>query len=272
VRADASVALSVAPCDDWRAALKADFTDPSRLRFTGAFPLACGERQWPLAYADPRSYNERLLLGLWREMGGTISGIVRDGTAPAAPPSFSLVSPALAEVVRDINKYSNNVMAQQLFLTLAQTQRGVGTPDGAREVVQQWLATRFGTAAQGTVIDNGSGLSRESRTSALLLARLLQSRWAGPAMSELMSSLPVTGVDGTMQRTRANLGRAHLKSGSLRDVTGIAGYVLSNSGKRYVVVAIINHPQPHGARPALEALVQWTAADGRTSDRPGPDQ
>jgi serine-type D-Ala-D-Ala carboxypeptidase/endopeptidase (penicillin-binding protein 4) len=270
VRADAAVALTAGPCDDWRTALKADFTDPSRLRFTGGFPVACGERQWPLAYADPKSYNDRLLVGLWREMGGTLTGVVRDGASPAAPASFSLVSPALAEVVRDINKYSNNVMAQQLFLTLAQTQRGTGTPEAARDVLQQWLVTRFGAAAQGTVIDNGSGLSRESRTSALLLARLLQSMWAGPAMPELMSSLPVTGVDGTMVRTRANLGRAHLKSGSLRDVTGIAGYVLSASGKRYVVVAVINHPQPHGARPALEALVQWTASDGRL-DRPGPD-
>ncbi len=263
VRADNTVPLSSAPCDDWRAALRADFTDPSRLRFTGGYPLACGERQWPIAYADPKSYNERLLIGLWREMGGTITGVVRDDASPAVPPSFSLVSPPLAELVRDINKYSNNVMAQQLFLTLAQTQRGTGTPDTAREVLQQWLVTRFGAAAHGTVIDNGSGLSRQSRTTALLLARLLQSMWSGPAMSELMSSLPVTGTDGTMLRTRANLGRAHLKSGSLRDVTGVAGYVLSTSGKRYVLVAIVNHPQPHGARAAIEALVQWTASDGR---------
>jgi D-alanyl-D-alanine carboxypeptidase/D-alanyl-D-alanine-endopeptidase (penicillin-binding protein 4) len=164
--------------------------------------------------------------------------------------------------VRDINKFSNNVMAQQLFLTLAQVQRGTGTPEAARDVLQQWLAARFGAAAQGTLIDNGSGLSRDTRTTALLLAKLLQAAWSSPTMPELMSSLPVTGVDGTMLRTRANLGRAHLKSGSLRDVTGIAGYVLSASGKRYVLVAVINHPQPHGARPALEALVQWTAADG----------
>lgn len=263
VRADTTVPLSAAPCDDWRGALRADFTDPSRLRFAGGYPAACGERQWPLAYADPKSYNERLLLGLWREMGGTLTGVVREGPAPALPPSFALVSPSLADLVRDINKFSNNVMAQQLFLTLAQVQRGTGTPEAARDVLQQWLAARFGAAAQGALIDNGSGLSRDSRITAQLLAKLLQAAWSGPTMPELMSSLPVTGVDGTMLRTRANLGRAHLKSGSLRDVTGIAGYVLSASGKRYVLVAIINHPQPHGARPALEALVQWTAADGR---------
>ena len=81
-------------------------------------------------------------------------------------------------------------------------------------------------------------------------------------MPELMSSLPVSGIDGTMRRTRnASTGRAHLKTGTLGDVTGIAGYVLSASGKRYVLVGVINHPNAAAARPALEALVQWTAAD-----------
>ena len=105
------------------------------MRFAGAFPVACGEKVWPIAYADPKSYNERALAGLWAELGGKLSGVVRDGAAPAATPSFELRSPTLAEVVRDINKFSNNVMAQQLFLTLGATQRGAGTPEAAREVV-----------------------------------------------------------------------------------------------------------------------------------------
>ncbi|MFL6662718.1 MAG: D-alanyl-D-alanine carboxypeptidase/D-alanyl-D-alanine-endopeptidase [Rhizobacter sp.] len=272
VRADTTVPLSTAPCDDWRGALKAELGDPTRLHFAGAYPQACGERQWPLAYADPRSYNERMLLGLWREMGGTITGAVRDGTAPVAPPSFVLTSPPLAEVVRDINKYSNNAMAQQLFLTLGSLQRGAGTPAAAREALRQWLATRVDEEAAGSaVIDNGSGLSRDGRVSAGLLAQLLQAAWASSVMPELVSSLPVIGVDGTMQRTRTMLGRAHLKSGSLRDVTGIAGYVLSASGKRYVLVGIINHPSANAARPALEALVQWTVGDARLQPRPAAD-
>ena len=127
------------PCDDWRGALKAEFADPTRMRLAGAFQVACGEKVWPIAYADPRSYNERALAGMWRELGGKLSGGVRDGAAPAAPPSFELRSPPLAEVVRDINKFSNNVMAQQLFLTLGATQRGAGTPEAAREVLRQWL-------------------------------------------------------------------------------------------------------------------------------------
>jgi len=265
VQADATVPLTDAPCEDWRGALKGEFTDPARLRFAGGYAAACGERQWPLAYVDPRSYNERLLRGLWREMGGTLHGTVREGAAPATPPSFVLTSPPLAEVIRDINKFSNNAMAQQLFLTLAATQRGTGSVEHARDVLHEWLSARFGVLAQGTVIDNGSGLSRHGRTTAGLLARLLHAAWASPSMPELVSSLPLIGVDGTMVRTKGVPGRAHLKSGSLRDVSGLAGYVLSHSGRRYVMVGIVNHPNAGAARPALEALVQWAANDGGTA-------
>ena len=261
VRVDSSVPLTNGPCDDWRGALRPDFSDPRRARFTGSLPAACGEKTWALAYADPKSYNERALLGLWNDIGGKLLGTVRDGPAPGTRPSFEIVSPTLAEVVRDINKFSNNVMAQQLFLTLALTQRGSGSPELAREVLRQWAGERLGSASSGLVIDNGSGLSRESRTSAQLLARLLQVAWASPVMPELMSSLPVSGIDGTLRRSRATPARAHLKTGSLRDVNGVAGYVLSNSGRRYVVVAIINHANAGGARPAFDALAQWAAND-----------
>jgi len=172
-------------------------------------------------------------------------------------------SPPLADVVRDINKFSNNVMAQQLFLTLA-LQRQPGQPataEAARALLRDWLVARTGELPPGTVLDNGSGLSRDARLSAALLARLLQQAWSSPAMPELISSLPVNGLDGTLRRSRATPGRAHLKTGSLRDVAGVAGYVLSDSGRRYVLVAIINHPNANAARPALDALVQWSLRD-----------
>ncbi|MCU0773541.1 MAG: D-alanyl-D-alanine carboxypeptidase/D-alanyl-D-alanine-endopeptidase [Ideonella sp.] len=265
LRVPVRVPLAAGPCGDWRSALRADLADPSRIVFGGAFPASCGERFWPVAPADPRGYNARLLQGLWAEMGGRLAGTVRDGAAPAGePPTFEVSSPPLAEVTRDINKFSNNVMAQQLFLTLALQQRGRGTVVDAREVLRQWLVDRFGPLANDVVIDNGSGLSRESRASAQLLARLLQAIWASPAMPELAASLPVTGIDGTARRIRAEGARAHLKTGSLRDVAGVAGYVHAPSGRRYALVVIVNHPNAAGARPVFDALVRWTAADGVT--------
>ncbi len=261
VRIDAAVPLVPGPCDDWRGALKAEFAEPTQMHLAGGFQAACGEKVWPVAYADPKSYNQRAIAGLWAEQGGRLTGVVRDGIAPAATPSFELRSPTLAEVIRDINKNSNNVMAQQLFLTLGATQRGAGTPDASREVVRQWLHLRVGAAAGAAVITNGSGLTRESRLTASLLGHLLQAAWSSAVMPELMSSLPVAGIDGTLRRSKGVAGRAHLKTGSLRDVVGVAGYVLADSGRRYVVVGIVNHPNANAARPALEALTEWAASD-----------
>jgi D-alanyl-D-alanine carboxypeptidase/D-alanyl-D-alanine-endopeptidase (penicillin-binding protein 4) len=254
------VPLAAGPCSDWRTALKAEFTVTGP-RFAGSYPTACGELNWPVADPQPASYNARLLAALWREMGGRLEGRVRDGTAPTdRAPDLEWPSPALAEVVRDINKYSNNLMAQQLFLSLAEARPA--TFDRARDTLRAWLAARLGPMAQDVVLDNGAGLSRESRLPAAALARLLQQAWGSPVMSELMSSLPVSGLDGTLRRARVGDGRAHLKTGSLRDVAGVAGYVLSDSGRRYVLVAILNHDNAQAARPALEALVRWARADG----------
>jgi serine-type D-Ala-D-Ala carboxypeptidase/endopeptidase (penicillin-binding protein 4) len=258
---DRSVPLVAGPCGDWRANLKASF-DAGRVRFAGSYPAACGELVWPLADPMPLTYDARLLQAMWLEMGGQLSGTVREGPAPAdTKPHFELRSPPLAEVVRDINKFSNNLMAQQLFLTLGLQGRRNTSADTSRELLMRWLAERTGELGGDTLIDNGSGLSRSQRITAARLARLLLYVNDSPVMSELMSSLPITGTDGTLRRSRATAGRAHLKTGSLRDVAGVAGWVLSNSGKRYVVVALINHPGANAARPALEAVVQHVMRD-----------
>jgi len=133
----------------------------------------------------------------------------------------------------------------------------------SREVVQRWWRNTISASADDLpTIDNGSGLSRTDRITAQALARLLQSAYASPYMPELMSSLPITGVDGTLRRSRtAARGSAHLKSGTLRDVVGVAGYVLAASGKRYVVVMVFNHSNATAARPAIDALVDWTLKD-----------
>lgn len=280
VQVDATVPLTPGECGDWRGSLRADFDDPARLRFAGGYPWACGERRWPVAYTEPASYNARLVDAAWRELGGRIGGRVRNGTAPpGATLLFEATSPPLASVIRDINKFSNNPMAEQLFLTLGLlppvpdargccAMPGTPSPDtqfAARERVLALVRERVGCAADELRIDNGSGLSRDARSSARCLGAWLQALWASPTMPELMSSLPVSGIDGTTRRPgRAwggAQGRAHLKTGSLRDVMALAGYVLGESGRRYALVAVVNHPDAGAARPALDALVRWCAED-----------
>ena len=264
-------------CGDYRNQLKADLTDPARMVFAGSYPASCGEKVWPLAYSDPGSYNARSLEALWRGMGGQLSGRVRDGAAPLTPASFDLTSPTLLEIVRDINKFSNNVMAQQVFLSLAlpklvsadSVAAGPGAPpvpvtrDMARDVVRRWWLQRI-SPADAPVVDNGSGLSRQERISAQGMLKLLQVAYASSTMPELMSSLPIVGVDGTLKRSRASPASAHLKTGSLRDVVALAGYVHATSGKRLCLVAFVNHANAGAARPALEALLLWAVSDNGT--------
>ena len=273
VRSPRTVPLSAKPCGDYRSALKADFSDPQHIRLAGNYAADCGEKVWPVAYANPASYNARAIEGLWRSIGGQLSGSVRDGQAPATPATFTVSSPPLGEVIRDINKYSNNVMAQQLMLTLARTASAPDLPtttttdgslreaapatfEASRAVLQRWWQTRIGTG-DAPQIDNGSGLSRQARTSALALTRLLQTAYASPYMPELMASLPIVGIDGTLTRSQAAAGSAHLKTGSLRDVLALAGYVQAPRGRHWCLVAIVNHPDASAARPALDALLAW---------------
>jgi D-alanyl-D-alanine carboxypeptidase/D-alanyl-D-alanine-endopeptidase (penicillin-binding protein 4) len=165
--------------------------------------------------------------------------------------------------VRDINKFSNNVMARQLYLTLAAELGGppAQAPAAARAIAQ-WLTFK-GIAAPELVFDNGSGLSRHERASAATLMALLQAAWASAVMPEFIASLPVVAADGTMRRRlhgEGVAGNAHIKTGLLSDARAMGGYVLDRAGRRYAVVMIANHPNAPYADAAFDALLQWVRA------------
>lgn len=263
LQASVPLAAPGTACGDWRQALRAELGEAARIAFAGVFPAACGERTWAVAPAQPAAFSGRAIEGMWRALGGTLAGQVRDGRVPAGlQPAFSTTSPALAEVVRDINKYSNNVMTQQVFLTLGLQKGGAGSFEAARDALQRWWRQRLGGDAELPVVDNGAGLSREARITASGLGRMLQQAWASPVMPEFVASMPIVGVDGTLRRSNSRAqGMAHLKTGTLRDASALAGYVDGASGRRYVLVAMANHANAPAARAAWDALVDWTARD-----------
>jgi D-alanyl-D-alanine carboxypeptidase/D-alanyl-D-alanine-endopeptidase (penicillin-binding protein 4) len=227
----------------------------------GSFSRQCGEKNYLLALFDSRRYAQGLFRELWAQQGGSISGTARRGEVPAgALLLLTHISPPLPEVVRDINKFSNNVMARQLLLSLGAEIGGPpATLDKSRAVLRQWLESR-GLRFPELVVENGAGLSRAERINARHLGELLLAAYASPVMPELMASLPVTGVDGTMKK-RLNgsgvAGQAHIKTGLLDGVKTMAGYVLDAKGRRVVVVALVNHPNAGAAQPALDALLDW---------------
>ncbi|GAB4211722.1 MAG: D-alanyl-D-alanine carboxypeptidase/D-alanyl-D-alanine-endopeptidase [Rhodoferax sp.] len=248
-------------CGDWRSALRADFADATQIRLTGSYPGTCGEKVWHLAYADPSRYADRALRGMWFSLGGTLGGAVREGSAPLRDPDLTLSSRPLAEVIRDINKFSNNVMAQQLFLTLGGSDAlpGPNTAERARARLLRWWEAQ-GLSDFVFEPDNGAGLSRSARLSARGLAQLLRQAYASAWMPDLLASLPIAGIDGTLRSQSAGAGRARLKTGSLVDVLAIAGVVLDASGQPLIVVALINHPRAAQGRAVLSQVIDWTAS------------
>ena len=238
--------------------------DNAAALFGGRYPAACGERDWYVALLDHSHYALAMFRRYWTEAGGSFAGGVHDGRVPPGAKALAtLQSPPLYDAVRDINKLSNNVMARQLFLTLATSAYPPpATTAHAAEAVHRWLGSHK-LAFHELVLDNGSGLSRHERISARSMARLLIAADASKVRSDYVSSLAVAATDGTVRRRFHDddiADQAFLKTGSLEGVRALAGYVLGPSGRRFVVACFVNHPNAAGAQHALDLLVEHVYA------------
>lgn len=278
-----SLRLAEGPCPEGRAfrdLMQAGFESKPKLRasFTGLYPLQCGEKDFNVVLNTPEDYAAGMIRQLWGELGGTWRGTIRDGTVPPGARLFyTHESEPLGETVRGINKFSNNVMARQLFLTLAAELVGTpALPENATRAIRQWLTLK-NIRAPELVLENGSGLSRSERISAGSMAALLQAAWQSPVMPEFVASLPVVAADGTMKKRMRGervAGSAHIKTGLLNEARAMGGYVLDRHGKRHVVVMIVNHPGAPDTDAAMDALLAWvyngpTSRGPSTTNRPG---
>ncbi len=227
---------------------------------TGKLAAGCSGQSY-LALLDHQRYAAGAVRAIWAELGGSILG--GDRVAPVPDDARMIAraySPDLVEIIRDINKYSNNTMARQLFLSLGAAMRSETDRDdaqAAQRVVRQWLAKK-GIISPHLVMENGSGLSRAERISAREMASLLQAAWRSPYAAEFISSMPLAAVDGTMRKRLRNTGvagKAHIKTGTLNTVRAIAGYSRDGDGNSWAVVAILNHPRPWGASSVLDQVL-----------------
>ncbi|PWF39098.1 D-alanyl-D-alanine carboxypeptidase/D-alanyl-D-alanine endopeptidase [Massilia glaciei] len=245
----------------------------------GTFPKHCASSN-NINIVDRHDYLDRLLRLAWGRLGGTIDGPTVDG---AGPPEARLLAEhsarALPELVRDINKISDNTLARLLYLSLGSLE--ADRVDGSRptppvpgantqttlvradQAVRAWLRGH-GIDDAGLVLENGSGLSRLERISARQLGGVLQAGLRSIWAPEYMASLPIVAMDGTMRRRLPDspaAWRARLKSGSVNNVVAVAGYVPDMAGQQHVVVAMVNSPNAGRGRggAVLDALVDWVA-------------
>lgn len=230
---------------------------------SGRFPSACARYAMDRTVLSHGDFAFGLFNALWKEVGGSFDGrwrriLVPDGVEPI----LSFDSLPLREVIARVNKHSNNVMARQLLHTLGAEVIGPpGTEQSGRSVISEWLR-KNGLNEAGFSIDNGAGLSRNTRATAEDMAAMLLFAWEQPYMPEFLASMSLSGLDGTLRRRFRNtdlVGKAHLKTGSMDHVTAIAGYLQSRSGRRFAMVALQNHEDIHRGpgEEVQEALLRW---------------
>jgi serine-type D-Ala-D-Ala carboxypeptidase/endopeptidase (penicillin-binding protein 4) len=239
--------------------------DADRVIFTGRYPASCGENEIHRVLTDATPYVAGVFRALWGELGGRVAGGWREAPVPAnARLLHSHASPPLADIVRSINKFSNNVMTRQLLLTLGAERAGPpGSDEQGIAALHDWLAGK-GLVFPELVVDNGAGLSRSERISARHLGQVVQAGLASPYMPEFLASLPLLGMDGTLQRRAADglSGRARLKTGSLDNVRSLAGVVTDRRGRQYAVAMLHNARRVEGyaGEAVQDALLAWLDA------------
>jgi D-alanyl-D-alanine carboxypeptidase/D-alanyl-D-alanine-endopeptidase (penicillin-binding protein 4) len=258
--------LGSGPCTGFQRgiAFGTDKTDPGHVTFSGRFPASCEHYQLPRAVLDAPTYAFGMFQMLWKELGGEFVGELRAGKAPENEEAFlEWSSPPLSDVIKSINKFSNNLMTRQLLLALGVER--FGTPATVKKGIQaatDYLASHA-IPADALVMVNGAGLSRDARISTALLNNILQRGYSISLMPEFIASLPIGGIDGTMRNRLRDVdtrGNMHVKTGSLDEVAAVAGYVNARSGKIYAVSGIVNHELADRGPgiELLDALLAWT--------------
>ena len=268
-------------CGDWDGNIRVQLIG-NVIRLQGSYPSLCGEHDKAISLLPHARYFDAVFRSLWQEMGGTLLGSTRDGSTPVSAMLLAThYSQPLSEIIRDINKFSNNVMARQLLISLSLNKevplinapRLELLPDTLSPVIppspasvelseialRNWIANK-GFDFPELVVENGAGLSRKERISPHNIAILLQDMQLSPFSAEIEASLPIVGVDGTMRKRHDNCAvtaHAHLKTGSLEGVKSIAGYLQSRSGKQWLLVFIINHPNASRGQQAQDELIEW---------------
>lgn len=304
-----------------------------RLILNTALPESCQEHAFYIAYPEAKAFAARVIATKWRDLGNTLSGRVitqetpYDAAKKAKPvkglaawpmsplPIVSYSSLNLRQQIYDINHFSNNVMAEQVALSIgtyyqeshqenvvkAEADNGennktasgqkvneqkaenkrlshkanslyqFGKPTttdypAALQTINQWWQDNLDTPPPH--LTNGSGLCRDCTITAANLSELLTYAYNRPNFDAYVNSLGVAGISGTITAhserlpESAAIGRAWIKTGTLNNVTSMAGYVKGVSGQDYVVVGIINNEQalnPYTARPVLDVVLDWTA-------------
>ena len=234
-----------------------------KVTFLGSFSRRCGQRQRYYTFLSADEYFSNIFNKLWTDLGGSLDGKVIPGLVKNSDQLLLRhSSDPLANIIKNVNKFSSNPMARQVYLTLGSNNNKKNTgfsPANAEKELKLWLQTIGITGAELT-IENGSGLSRNSRISAFNLGKILKHAWHSPLMPEFVSTLPILSVDGTLRKRLHHSplsGKGHFKTGYVKGVRSIAGYLTNKRAQKILIVCLVNHPKAKKSWPIHEEVLKW---------------
>lgn len=253
-------------CQGFQAGISFDHADPRTLaevELNGRFSRRCNPYTMGRTVLQHDTYAFGLFTELWQEVGGVFRGELRKAQIPAdQAPALTWRSRPLGEIIRSINKNSNNVMTRQLLYTLGAESAGPpGTRANGVSAVRSLLQSR-GVDIKSLQLTNGAGLARDERASMRLLTDVLRLAYKSPFAPEFMASLSLGGLDGTTRGrfdSRADDTLMHVKTGRLDHVSALAGYVHTPT-RTYTVAIVMNSEDAHRGpgQQFEEAVVRWT--------------
>lgn len=266
--APATVKLTNTPkqCIAWRQALDLNLDNEWKPTFKGGFPQSCPPKKLSYIINDPQKYWEALLTPLFQEVGITWKGQVIEGKVPENANSlYTAYSEDLVHISRLTNKYSNNVLARHIYLTLGLKANGASEAADyvmARSALQTWLTQQVKVKPGKVFVDNGSGLSRDSYVTARAMNQIIAYGWRSPRMPEWVATFPVSATDGTMRKRKVAPGNAYIKTGLLNGVKSAAGVIQAKSGRRYAFFGVVEGQRATSTDAPLDAVIQWVYLRG----------
>ncbi|MCL1623962.1 D-alanyl-D-alanine carboxypeptidase/D-alanyl-D-alanine-endopeptidase [Moraxella sp. Tifton1] len=223
-----------------------------KLAILGGTNATCGRRSYWLTFDDADILAVKAVKGEWQRLDDDFAGqvVVMDVSSYADMnlPWLTYLSKPLSEQIHLINQYSNNVMTEQVALSLPLLLTDAKSTDypQAFDVITQWWRRHL--TSQPPIMSRASGLCRDCAITPASMAELLAFAYHHQDFEVFKTSLPLAGASGTMTALRKRnpshpaIGRAYVKTGTLNDVKSLAGYVMGRDGRWYVLVAMINAP------------------------------
>jgi len=237
------------------------------VRLSGAVAAGSPPQALTIALEDPARYAATVFAEALAAKGILLAGGV-DTTSEPLPAGTRVLaahdSPPMSEMVSVVNKVSQNLHTEMLLRLLGAQAKGEGSVEMGHAAVDDFLR-RLGVPADSWAMQDASGLSRSDLVTAHGMAALLAAMERHRYAAAFRDSLPVAGVDGTLatrMEQPALRGKVVAKTGTIRHVNALAGYVTARSGQRFVFYAAVNHhPGPSSdSVAALDAIAALLAA------------